>query len=85
VKRIQFTTTIKATPAVVWRQITSPDSYRKWTSAFAEGSYFRRLVGNRSADQVPGAQRRDFEEHMTKAWPQALARLKELSESTPPA
>ncbi|MBL8483473.1 MAG: SRPBCC domain-containing protein [Rhodocyclaceae bacterium] len=40
VSRIQFTATINATPAVVWYHITSPDSYKHWTSAFAEGSYF---------------------------------------------
>jgi hypothetical protein len=39
-KRLQFTTTIHAAPAVVWRHVTAPDSYRHWTSAFAEGSHF---------------------------------------------
>lgn len=41
VKRIQFTTTIKASAAVVWHHITSVESYRHWTSAFAEGSTFQ--------------------------------------------
>jgi len=40
VKRIQFTATIAAPAAVVWRHITSPESYRNWTSVFAEGSRF---------------------------------------------
>lgn len=40
VKRIQFTITINAPAAVVWRHITSPESYRHWTSVFAEGSRF---------------------------------------------
>ncbi|WP_295641136.1 SRPBCC domain-containing protein [uncultured Methylibium sp.] len=39
-KRIQFTTTIKAPAAVVWRHVTSLDSYKRWASAFAEGSHF---------------------------------------------
>lgn len=40
IKRIQFTNTIRASAAVVWRHITSLESYRRWTSAFAEGSHF---------------------------------------------
>lgn len=40
VKRIQFTVTINAPAAVVWRHVTSPASYEHWTSAFAEGSRF---------------------------------------------
>jgi len=40
VKRIQFTATINAPAAVVWRHITSLESYKHWTSAFAEGSHF---------------------------------------------
>lgn len=40
VKRIQFTTKINAPADVVWRHVTSPESYRHWTSVFAEGSYF---------------------------------------------
>ena len=40
-KRIQFTTTINAPPAVVWHHITCLDSYKRWTSAFAEGSTFQ--------------------------------------------
>lgn len=39
-KRVQFTATIAAPPETVWHHITSPDSYRRWTSAFTEGSYF---------------------------------------------
>jgi Activator of Hsp90 ATPase homolog 1-like protein len=39
-KRIQFTTEIGAPATDVWRHITSPESYRRWTSAFAEGSHF---------------------------------------------
>ncbi len=40
IKRIQFVTTIKAPAAAVWRHVTSLESYKHWTSAFAEGSYF---------------------------------------------
>ena len=39
-KRIEFSTTIQAPVAVVWRQMLEPEGYRHWTSAFAEGSYF---------------------------------------------
>ncbi len=41
VKRIQFTVEINAPVSVVWRHVTSPESYRIWTSAFAEGSHFK--------------------------------------------
>jgi uncharacterized protein YndB with AHSA1/START domain len=40
VKRVQFHTTIKASPVVVWDAMIGPDTYRRWTSAFGEGSYF---------------------------------------------
>ncbi len=41
VKRMQFTATIKASPATVWHHVTDPESYKRWTSAFAEGSHFQ--------------------------------------------
>ena len=41
VKRIQFTADISAPASVVWRHVTSPESYKVWTSAFAEGSHFK--------------------------------------------
>lgn len=40
-KRLQFTEKISAPASVVWRHVTSPESYRVWTSAFAEGSHFK--------------------------------------------
>jgi hypothetical protein len=40
VKRIQFTAAISAPAAAVWRHVTSPDSYKRWASAFADGSHF---------------------------------------------
>jgi hypothetical protein len=40
VKRIQFTAIIHASAAVVWHHITSLESYKRWASAFAEGSCF---------------------------------------------
>lgn len=40
-KSIQFTVKIKAPASVVWQHVTNPDSYKKWTSAFAEGSHFQ--------------------------------------------
>lgn len=40
VKRIQFTVTVHAPVATVWRHVTTLASYQHWTSAFAEGSTF---------------------------------------------
>ena len=40
VKRLQFSAAILAPPDVVWRHVTDLESYRRWTSAFAEGSTF---------------------------------------------
>lgn len=40
-KRLQFTEKISAPASVVWQHVTSPESYRVWTSAFAEGSHFK--------------------------------------------
>jgi hypothetical protein len=40
VTRIQFTVVINAPAAEVWRHVTSPESYKCWASAFAEGSHF---------------------------------------------
>ena len=40
IKRVQFHTTIKASPVVVWNSIIGPETYRRWTSVFGEGSYF---------------------------------------------
>jgi uncharacterized protein YndB with AHSA1/START domain len=39
-KRIQFTAVIHAPAAVVWHHVTSPESYKHWARAFAEGSHF---------------------------------------------
>ena len=40
VKRVQFSVAINAPAATVWRHVTSLESYKCWTSAFAEGSRF---------------------------------------------
>jgi uncharacterized protein YndB with AHSA1/START domain len=37
---LRFTATINAPVPAVWRFMTGPESYRRWASAFAEGSYF---------------------------------------------
>lgn len=39
-KRLQFTTTIAAPAATVWRLMLDKASYERWTSAFAEGSTY---------------------------------------------
>lgn len=144
--RIQFTATINAPVAVVWHHVTSLESYRHWTSAFAEGSHFEgsweqgarirflspagdgmvseiaesrthefisiRHLGfiangvedttseavcawapayeNYTFSAVPEGTRMvvdqdvaaEWEEHMSQAWPRALALLKALSESS---
>ncbi len=41
VKRIQFSATINASVDIVWHHVTSLQSYKHWTSAFAEGSHFK--------------------------------------------
>jgi hypothetical protein len=146
VKRVQFSATINATPAVVWHHITSLESYKVWTSAFAEGSHFQGswdtgskirflspsgdgmvakiaesrknefisirhlgFISNGTEDTTSDAIRSwapayenytlllapegtkmvvdqdvaaEWEEHMTQAWPKALALLKGLCESS---
>jgi uncharacterized protein YndB with AHSA1/START domain len=37
---LQFTITINSPKEKVWRTMLEPESYRTWTAAFAEGSYF---------------------------------------------
>jgi uncharacterized protein YndB with AHSA1/START domain len=37
--RLQFSTTINAPKEIVWRTMLDDETYRKWTSAFQEGSH----------------------------------------------
>ncbi len=39
-KRLQFSTVIAAPIEKVWSTMLDPESYKRWTSAFAEGSYY---------------------------------------------
>jgi uncharacterized protein YndB with AHSA1/START domain len=39
-KRLQFSTTVAVSPARLIEVMTGPESYRQWTSVFAEGSCF---------------------------------------------
>ena len=39
-QHIQFTATINAPVPTVWRLMIGPESYQRWASAFAEGTYF---------------------------------------------
>jgi uncharacterized protein YndB with AHSA1/START domain len=39
-KKIHMTTTIQAPREAVWKTMLSPDTYRIWTAAFSEGSYY---------------------------------------------
>lgn len=38
-EKLKFKTLINATPEKIWKVLWNDDTYRKWTSAFAEGSY----------------------------------------------
>ncbi|MGQ0827138.1 MAG: hypothetical protein ACT4ON_01960 [Bacteroidota bacterium] len=38
-EKLQFTIDIKASREKVWKTLWEDTSYRKWTSAFSEGSY----------------------------------------------
>lgn len=38
-EKLSFEITIKATPAKVWQVLWNDSTYRKWSSAFCEGSY----------------------------------------------
>ncbi len=39
-KTLNFSATIDAGPEKVWRIMLDPETYRDWTSVFAEGSYY---------------------------------------------
>ena len=39
-KRLHYEITIAAPRDTVWRTMIEPDTYRAWTTAFAEGSYY---------------------------------------------
>lgn len=39
-KRIPFSIVIHAPVAIVWRTMLEPESFKRWTSAFAEGSHY---------------------------------------------
>jgi len=39
-KRLHFSIEIAAPPAQVWSRMLGPESYKRWTSAFAPGSYY---------------------------------------------
>ena len=40
-KKIHLEITINASPETVWNVMLEDNTYRKWTSAFAEGSYYK--------------------------------------------
>lgn len=40
-KKIHSEITINASPEAVWNVMLEDETYRKWTSAFAEGSYYK--------------------------------------------
>ena len=77
-KTMHFSTVIQAGRPTVWHAMLGPDSYRRWTAPFAEGSYYEG-----SWDQ--GATIRflapDGGGMMAKTWPKALQELRTLCES----
>lgn len=38
-EKLNFNILINAAPEKVWKVLWADDTYRKWTSAFSEGSY----------------------------------------------
>ena len=38
--KLQYTITIQAPRALVWETMLAPATYRQWTTAFCEGSYY---------------------------------------------
>ena len=40
-KRMSFSVAIAASRQTVWNTMLEPDSYRAWTAAFMEGSYYK--------------------------------------------
>jgi uncharacterized protein YndB with AHSA1/START domain len=57
-KRFQFSTLIQAPREVVWETVIGPVTYRIWTAAFTEGSYFEGTwaKGERMRFLAPGGQ-----------------------------
>lgn len=55
-KKIHMTTTIQTPRETVWQTMLSPDTYRIWTSAFTEGSYYEGSweEGSRIRFRAPG-------------------------------
>lgn len=39
-KRLHFSTDVRASRQTVWDTLFAPESYRRWTAEFAEGTYF---------------------------------------------
>src|SRR5687768_11721406 len=39
-KTLRFAETFAATPEELWHAMLDPDTYKQWTSAFSEGSYY---------------------------------------------
>lgn len=68
-KRMQFEVSIRAPAAVVWSVMLGDETYRKWTAAFSEGSYFE-------GDWAEGSQMRFLA-------PQGDGMLAEIAESRP--
>ena len=58
--RLTFSTTINAPKELVWRTMLEDETYRKWTSAFAEGRT-RSRIGSPAA-------RRSSSGRMAPAW-----------------
>jgi len=79
-KRLQFTTLIQAAPGQVWETMLGPVTYRIWTAAFMEGSYFEGTwtQGARMRFLAPGGN--GLVSEIAELRPQAFLSIKHLGE-----
>jgi uncharacterized protein YndB with AHSA1/START domain len=79
-KRLQFSTAIQAPREVVWETVIGPVTYRIWTAAFTEGSYFEGTwaKGERMRFLAPGGH--GMVSEIAELRPQEFISIKHLGE-----
>ncbi len=79
-KKLQFTTLIQAAPGQVWDTMLGPVTYRIWTAAFTEGSYFEGTwaKGERMRFLAPGGN--GMVSEIAECRPHAFLSIKHLGE-----
>lgn len=79
-KQLQFTTLIEAAPGQVWETLLGPVTYRIWTAAFTEGSYFEGTwaKGERMRFLAPGGN--GMVSEIAELRPQEFLSIKHLGE-----